>query len=397
MKYVYWGLLSNPFESTSGIKESELQSAVNVYQSGFIHGLLENGINNLTVIGSEPLRGFPNETRIVQTKDNSTKYGDATFFEVGFLNIKFIRECIRCIKYGSLTKRIAKDEPTMVFIYSLYLPFLLLMNLFRLFSPNKIKFCLIVPDLPGRYGIVRSIFSFSGIYDRVSSRLILNMAKRSDRFVLLTDAMKHPMNIKAGYCVIEGFYSGNRTQLTAVSPVNTKNTVFLYAGSLMQVFGVSTLVDTFRRIVDPSLELWICGPVSESRDVVMAAKQDSRIKYLGFLSKKELSEVLSRVDILINPRNNIGEFVKYSFPSKTMEYLASGRPVLMFRLSGIPEEYNKYLHYIEDSLQEAIESIAKADKQRLSSLAAEAQQWLYEKKNCKAQVSKVLDVLATVW
>ena len=38
----------------------------------------------------------------------------------------------------------------------------------------------------------------------------------------------------------------------------------------------------------------------------------------------------------VNPRQNNEEFTKYSFPSKTMEYLASGVPVVAYKLDGIP-------------------------------------------------------------
>ena len=45
----------------------------------------------------------------------------------------------------------------------------------------------------------------------------------------------------------------------------------------------------------------------------------------------------------MNPRSADAEYTKYSFPSKTIEYLATGVPVVMNRLPGIPEEYEYFV------------------------------------------------------
>lgn len=58
----------------------------------------------------------------------------------------------------------------------------------------------------------------------------------------------------------------------------------------------------------------------------------------------------------MNPRQNNEEFTKYSFPSKTMEYLSSGIPVVAYKLDGIPDEYDQYIQYVAD---DSIESLKK--------------------------------------
>ena len=47
--------------------------------------------------------------------------------------------------------------------------------------------------------------------------------------------------------------------------------------------------------------------------------------------------------VLVNPRRAEGVFTRYSFPSKTIEYLAAGRPVIMHALPGVPEDYRPHL------------------------------------------------------
>ena len=51
-------------------------------------------------------------------------------------------------------------------------------------------------------------------------------------------------------------------------------------------------------------------------------------------------------DVLVNPRPNNEEYTKYSFPSKNIEYLMTGKPVVAYMLDGMPAHYKKFLYEI---------------------------------------------------
>ena len=76
-------------------------------------------------------------------------------------------------------------------------------------------------------------------------------------------------------------------------------------------------------------------------------KSHANIRYFGFVSHERALELQAKAALLINPRSPKGVFTRYSFPSKTLEYMRSGKPVVCHRLEGIPEEYDPYLQYIE--------------------------------------------------
>lgn len=61
--------------------------------------------------------------------------------------------------------------------------------------------------------------------------------------------------------------------------------------------------------------------------------------------------------LLVNPRKGHEEYTKYSFPSKTMEYMASGTPTIMYKLPGLPIEYEEYLVLLPDNSQETLTAI----------------------------------------
>ena len=112
----------------------------------------------------------------------------------------------------------------------------------------------------------------------------------------------------------------------------------------------------------------------------------------GHVVEKEMDATL-----LVNPRPTDEEYVKYSFPSKTMEYMASGTPVLTTRLPGMPAEYYPYVDFIDE---ETPEGIARALKRVLSrsegelfSRGMDARAFILKTRNNLVQAEKILDML----
>ena len=101
----------------------------------------------------------------------------------------------------------------------------------------------------------------------------------------------------------------------------------------------------------------------------------------------------------MNPRQNdtYSNYTKYSFPSKIMEYMTSGVPVLTYKLEGIPDEYDEYLYYVrgdtEDDLKNAIEDICNKNKQELLEFGNRAREWVLKEKNCVVQCAKIINML----
>ena len=63
--------------------------------------------------------------------------------------------------------------------------------------------------------------------------------------------------------------------------------------------------------------------------------------------------------MLVNPRPDNEEYTRYSFPSKNIEYLLTGKPVVAYLLSGMPEVYQDFMCTI-DHEKSAAPAIAQA-------------------------------------
>lgn len=118
--------------------------------------------------------------------------------------------------------------------------------------------------------------------------------------------------------------------------------IFMYAGTLEKVTGIDMLLEAFGQTEADHAELWISGKGSMASLVERFGRRDARIRYLGCPPYRDYLGNLKRATVLVNPRNmNLPEN-ENNFPSKILEYLATGKPIVSTKFSG----WNKYEGYI---------------------------------------------------
>ena len=107
-----------------------------------------------------------------------------------------------------------------------------------------------------------------------------------------------------------------------------------------------------------------------------------------------------KATLLINPRPTNQEFVKYSFPSKNMEYLVSGTPLLTTRLPGMPMEYYPYIYTIDaetdEGLCKTLRVLLSKSKQELHENGKRAKMFVLENKNENIQGKKIVLLLNVI-
>ena len=118
------------------------------------------------------------------------------------------------------------------------------------------------------------------------------------------------------------------------SPGAADITRYMYAGTINNVTGVDILLDAIRMSDDEKSEFYISGKGDLEQAVKEAAKNDTRIKYIGFIPDDEYYQLMQKMDVFINPRNMDLDQNQNNFPSKVLEYLATGRTVISTRFPG---------------------------------------------------------------
>ena len=183
-------------------------------------------------------------------------------------------------------------------------------------------------------------------------KLNTDTLKKYDGFVSLTQSINEVVNpggLKPEV-VVEGSVDA-RVEYVVSEPQEPP--VVVYAGGVYAKYGLKTLVEAFSGL-SVDAELHIYGDGSFVEEIEKINSSHPNIKYMGMASLEDIVIIERQASLLVNPRPSTEEFSKYSFPSKTLEYMVSGTPLLSTRLPGIPKEYFDYIYSIEDESTEGM-------------------------------------------
>ncbi len=168
--------------------------------------------------------------------------------------------------------------------------------------------------------------------------------------------------------------------------------IVMFAGSITRLAGADFLAQAFHRVEDPEAELWICGKGSNG-EVERLAACDSRIKLWGMVSEKDLVHLAGQASIFVNPRPSRIPENERNFPSKILEYLSYGKPVISTWTAGLSPEYRDVLVPVReesvDCLAETIDVVLNWDTGHRQALAGCISQFL-ESRMWLVQSSKLM-------
>lgn len=403
MKYIFIGGLtpSDVYANDIENSKSPLQWAAEGFQQAFVDGLIESTNSNIDIITAPFFASWPNGHKNPYIRSREVGQKSSKVYGVGYLNLPIVKNIFKYFNIrSSLNERVQgiNKKDVIVFIYSLNLAYVAsAVGLVK----KGCKVGVIITDLP-EYPADCSVWY--KLYLRyIEKTIIAFLLPRLSFYINLTDGIADAINIeKSKSIVLEGLYNDKYEENLSLQPKfkESDKTIILYTGTLDERYGVVRLVEAFMSMLNSSVVLWICGGGNGESFVRDAALKNNNIQFLGYKSKKEIYDLQRSADLLINPRDNTGLYNKYSFPSKTMEYMASGTPVLMYRLDGVPAEYYSFLYTVneqsEECLMDAILRIISLPAEERMRMGLAARQFIIDNKNAKQQIDRVLSFLSTV-
>jgi len=217
-------------------------------------------------------------------------------------------------------------------------------------------------------------------------------------YVLLTQAMNDYLNPSGKpYVILEGHADIAMAQKIPAPEKKAAVRICLYAGGVSKQYGLDRLVEGFQEANLPGTQLHIYGPGDYVEELKAIAAADSRIHYGGMRMNAEIVDKEMEAALLVNPRPTEEEYVKYSFPSKTMEYMSTGTPVLTTILPGMPAEYHPYVYLIEEETAQGIarklkEVLSQSDE-ALFAKGQAARNFILTQKNNVLQAGSILNML----
>lgn len=349
------------------------------------HRLFTQGISkwlNLYCISSLPIPGNVSE------KIDYQKFSTENHRYTGFSKNKYIRQLFNVLWSFLYTFKIYKKNKIQFALFD-YLNQSVTIGGYLACTILRIKKIVIVTDLPDHLGFTEN----SSFTSKLFSKLKYKLLNSFDGYILLTEQMNDLVNkYNKPSLIIEGFVDANYN--VEKKNINKKN-IFLYAGGLFEVFGIKKLVDAFCNLKQSNYEMHIYGKGDLEDFLINKTIRFPQFKFLGEVSNSEIVQLLPVCTLLINPRPSSLELTKYSFPSKIMEYMVSGTPVLTTKLPGIPNEYDDFLYYFEDETEEGFSKkllhMMGLPLEKLNAKGHNAQKFVLNSKNNSVQGEKIFN------
>lgn len=167
------------------------------------------------------------------------------------------------------------------------------------------------------------------------------------KVITLTKYLAEDFAPNKPYLVMEGILGNKEIKDKKINKSDIIKIV--YTGTLDKRYGVKNIIEGFKMANEKKMRLEIYGKGDYEKELIKESECNENISYKGFVSNDKILDIQRSADYLINARSSKDEYVKYSFPSKTLEYMISGTPVISTMLPGIPDEYKNYFLVLKDN------------------------------------------------
>lgn len=355
-----------------------------------VRALARNGVE-VDLISAAPVSDFPRNPRVFWGRGCFVVDGTQGLL-LPFVNLTGFKHVTRFL--ASLwwaARRLRRRPPDWLLVHGVHSPFLW----FAVLASRglRLNVAVVLTDPPGvirtEDGRLRTFLK------RIDIGIVRAALARTDAVVVLAEALAEDFAPGVPYLVVEGLLDVPRVESRIEDP-SAKTVVF--AGSLRAEYGVANLVEAFRaiRAEDVRLEIYGRGPLEPW--LVDQAEVDPRIATPRLVPPEALPEIYAGATVLVQPRQVDQDFVRYSFPSKLIEYMASGTPTVSTRLPTIPPEYETHVVWSEGdtpaSLARAIVEVSSWSQERRRTFGEGAARFIRDSRSTRTQGNRIKSFLA---
>lgn len=205
---------------------------------------------------------------------------------------------------------------------------------------------------------------------------LLKKSRNLDGYISLTKSLNDLFNkankpniIVEG--LVEDYFIKNKNEITINKPY------FFFGGSLLEKYGVYNLIEAFKKLNRLDIALLISGHHANETKLLKEASGFD-IRYLSLLPVSSVLNYEAYSIANINPRPFSEDLDRYSIPSKTLEYLSSGRPTISVKNSKLQKYFSNDAIWIKNNdpleIKNALEKVLEMDEKDRIDLGKKAKE-----------------------
>lgn len=309
----------------------------------------------LLQVTAAPATDYPHNQQLI-FKQRTYHDDGVDYLEVAFVNVTAIKHLTRlwsAIRHGMPEMR--RHGSQVILVHGILSPFLAaaLLASRRLGIPAVV----IITDPPNVAHAFDNAFSLA--LKGIDGRMIRRMLPHFDGVVAVTQQVVADFAPGSPELILEGF--APELHLPA-STTRRDRLQAVYAGGVKAAYGVDLLVQA-QALPSANFDVAVYGAGPYVDEVMAAQERQPGVRYGGVVDFATLHKAYSDADVLVSARWPDLHYAPYTFPSKLLEYLATGKPVVSTRLPGIPREYWDVIVGCEPTPQSVADAIARAARE----------------------------------
>ena len=373
--------------------------AGNMFQTNLLAGLKANGMEPSVVLTCRPLPAWPRSRIAVARSSRAVLSCGTPITLLPILNITPLKQVLLGFSvllrllYWGWKHRGARAR--LVYTFNLTVP----PAIFTLLAARLIRARAIASvndiNVPGETVPPTWMWRF----DYFLHKLLL---PRFDGLVVVSSAIIDDFAPHVRHVRVEGGIVPEMLAPRHPEPKPGPSNLFevVFAGAMEPVNGVEVMLQAISRIKGDHYRFVFAGSGTLAGAVHQAALEDSRIHYKGCLNFSELLPIYAQADVLINMRLTTKMRTRYFFPSKLMEFMASGTPVISTCTGHVEPEFGQFLFLLKNETPEgltaAIHQVEALGRNGRLEIGKKTRCYMSQRKTWRAQAKRVTELLTSL-
>lgn len=353
--------------------DREMPIQTHTFAWNVVETLLSGGCN-VELVSAAPVSNFPSGNPALLVRGYRFSERSVSGNTVDFLNVLVLKHLTRLVSGFFKTMRaLRRSDADVLIVHGAHSPFLAIGAVVS--RMNRAKVVVILTDPPGV--VLPTDGRVTAALKRLDRSIVGWLVRRLDGVIALAEKLHQMLAPQVPLLLIDGIVS--ERDLWLDGPSNSTGRDMVYAGGLSEEYGVRALVEgVLLADSGPTLHIYGRGPLQDW--VGEKAKKSNRIVGPTLVGRGELLRRYRLAACLVQPRPADSELAASSFPSKMMEYFASGVPVLSTRLSAIVDDFEDSAYWVRggqpEDFAEAIDLFFDSPPEERLRLAANARKIL---------------------
>ena len=390
MRIFYLGSLTTPVECR---KNPYCSEAANNAQLDMLRALICHGVKQVIAVCPTVMPSFPKSNCLWVSSSAHKINSSLQVIAPSFVNFGSIRVFTQFISIFKCLQDLRNNhgKPDVILSYNLSTGYALAG--FLLAKLWRIPMVPIVADL----GFPEM---FRTMNRRCEARLQIALLKNMSGVISFSSRTAQDLCLDQPVIKIEpGVNADDFQSQPSYQRTHNNRKIVMFSGTLAEESGLLMLLNAFSLVKDPDIELWITGRGILKEEIEKISKYDSRIRFLGFVEREELLKLYALATVLINPRPSCLPEHRYNFPSKLLQYMATGRPVIT-TATGDVQDYESLVFLLrvetESAMAQLISDVCSLSDDDLNAKAMRARDYVLQHKTWNIEGLRILDFLSSL-